>query len=225
MRPYCQLWFQHATAVVSACNSSGFRGSLGIISCSLFHHLLPVASSFTVRCFIICYPLFHHLLSVVSSFAARCFIIYCSLFHHLLPVVSSNCRDARLVRPRLHPRASTMTSQTHFVCTQNAACLHRKQAAFISSDTHRNALISPHSYARMSLFPNRIGGYRHSTEAAVMADHNGSAGKGDSTTMFFFDTGWTNSTRWLSNDILPSGLERCAPYFKSPRMGLPALES
>ena len=41
----------------------------------------------------------------------------------------------------------------------------------------------------------------------------------------FFDTGCVNSIVRLSSDMLPSGLERGAPYFKSPFIGVPVVES
>ena len=48
-----------------------------------------------------------------------------------------------------------------------------------------------------------------------------SSGKGDSTLIFSLETGCMNSTLRDISDILPSGFERGAPYFKSPLMGHP----
>lgn len=48
-----------------------------------------------------------------------------------------------------------------------------------------------------------------------------SSGKGASTEIKVFDTGWTNSTLCAKREMLPSGLLRLAPYFKSPLIGHP----
>ena len=48
-----------------------------------------------------------------------------------------------------------------------------------------------------------------------------SSGRGASTQMVSFETGWTNEIFRESSEMLPSGLLRLAPYFKSPLMGQP----
>ncbi len=48
-----------------------------------------------------------------------------------------------------------------------------------------------------------------------------SSGKGASTSISFLDTGWTNCIRRACKQILPLGLLRWAPYFKSPFIGHP----
>ena len=53
------------------------------------------------------------------------------------------------------------------------------------------------------------------------ACHKASAGTGASTHTGCLLTGWTNSTRRAINEMLPSGLLRRAPYFRSPLMGHP----
>lgn len=49
------------------------------------------------------------------------------------------------------------------------------------------------------------------------------AGASNITSVFF--TGWTKATLRACNDMLPSGFERSAPYFKSPFIGHPAWAS
>ena len=51
--------------------------------------------------------------------------------------------------------------------------------------------------------------------------HRFSFGNGASTLIFCLLTGWINSTLRANSEMLPSGLERLAPYFRSPRMGQP----
>ena len=51
--------------------------------------------------------------------------------------------------------------------------------------------------------------------------HNGSGGNGASMSMGALLTGWMNDMRWLCREMLPSGLERLAPYFRSPFIGQP----
>ena len=48
-----------------------------------------------------------------------------------------------------------------------------------------------------------------------------SSGRGASTQIVSLDTGWTNEIFRESSEMLPSGLLRLAPYFKSPLMGQP----
>ena len=55
----------------------------------------------------------------------------------------------------------------------------------------------------------------------IIACHKLSLGTGLSTYIFSLDTGCMNSTLRANNDMLPSGLLRRAPYFKSPFIGQP----
>ena len=51
--------------------------------------------------------------------------------------------------------------------------------------------------------------------------HSESSGSGASTAICCFDTGCVNSTCLDISEMLPSGLLRGAPYFKSPLIGQP----
>ena len=55
--------------------------------------------------------------------------------------------------------------------------------------------------------------------------HSGSSGRGASTVIRSFETGWMKSTRRDISEMLPSGFERGAPYFRSPLMGQPIAAS
>ncbi len=59
-----------------------------------------------------------------ALFVIRCFIFSGTAGHHLLFVVSSNCRDARLVRPRIHPRTRTILPRS-----SNGTCLFVREGA------------------------------------------------------------------------------------------------
>ena len=65
---------------------------------------------------------------------------------------------------------------------------------------------------------------RHHQYLAISC-HRRSAGTSASTHICSFDTGWTNSTRREWSEMLPSGLLRGAPYFRSPFIGHPMCAS
>ena len=66
--------------------------------------------------------------------------------------------------------------------------------------------------------------YRFYKELARLR-HRLSDGTGATTSISSFETGWTKRTRRACRQILPSGLERGKPYFRSPLMGQPILAS
>ena len=53
--------------------------------------------------------------------------------------------------------------------------------------------------------------------------HKLPSGTGASTSISCLDTGWTKRTRRACRQMLPSGLLRGAPYFRSPLIGQPIL--
>lgn len=55
--------------------------------------------------------------------------------------------------------------------------------------------------------------------------HKLSSGNGATTLIIFLDTGCTKDTLRANNDILPSGLLRFAPYFRSPLIGQPIFDN
>lgn len=65
----------------------------------------------------------------------------------------------------------------------------------------------------------------HPLNYLAISCHRRSAGTSASTHICSFDTGWTNSTRREWSEMLPSGLLRGAPYFRSPFIGHPMCAS
>lgn len=138
------------------------------------------------------------------------------------PCRRKRCRDEkkRGQKPRCLDLMMLQTSGTS-VPTFNCFLMF-----FLSEDWHTSlsGTLCHRTDGRLTVLPSCTDGIRQSWTLPI-ACQSVSSGRGDSMQMFSFETGWTNSTRWLSRLMLPSGLERGAPYFRSPFMGQSILDS